>query len=139
MNPHSKKAFTLVEMLLVVAIIAVLVALLMPTLTKARIVVQVGVVKADLSQIELALERFQNDFGEFPPTAVPGYSLKDQGWGDIPTFNNLNSSAECLWFFLCTKFEAGNNDNADRTAQGIDFVLYRVQRQTVGRLPAGPR
>ena len=63
------KAFTLVELLVVIAVIAVLVAILVPCLAKAREQAKVVVANAELAQIALALEMYMEaENGKCPPT-----------------------------------------------------------------------
>lgn len=141
MNLHNRKAFTLVELLAVIAIIGVLMALLLPTLIGAMRQARVGVAKSDLAQLALALERFQADFGDYPPTAVPGYSLEEQdsNW-DADVFEDLDTPGECLWFFLCNKFEAGYNDNQVRKDAGIAFTAADLPERwkILDKVTAGP-
>lgn len=62
-------AFTLVEVLVVVAILALLVALLLPSMSRARLRSRVVVVHSDLRQITIALDAYameQKD--KYPPT-----------------------------------------------------------------------
>jgi prepilin-type N-terminal cleavage/methylation domain-containing protein len=64
-----KRAFTLVELLAVVGIIALLMAILMPVASRAREQAKVVVVNAELSQIGLALEMYMADHDDkHPPT-----------------------------------------------------------------------
>jgi prepilin-type N-terminal cleavage/methylation domain-containing protein len=66
-----KKAFTLIELLAVIAIVALLMAILLPAMGQARLQAKVVVVNAELSQIGMALEAysFDND-SKYPPTRV---------------------------------------------------------------------
>jgi len=65
----QKRAFTLTELLVVVAIIALLLAILMPSLGKARLQAKILVTNAELSDIGLALEAYGMDHeNKFPPT-----------------------------------------------------------------------
>ncbi|AQT69750.1 PilD-dependent protein PddA [Anaerohalosphaera lusitana] len=65
------KAFTLVELLVVIAVLAMLLAVLMPTLAAAKKRAKVTAVNAELKQIALALETYaHNNAGRFPPTYV---------------------------------------------------------------------
>jgi len=66
-----KKAFTLVELLVVIGVIALLCAFILPALGKARESAKNTVVNAELQQIALALECYGHDHKDtFPPTYV---------------------------------------------------------------------
>jgi prepilin-type N-terminal cleavage/methylation domain-containing protein len=58
--------FTLVELLIVIAIIGILVALLLPALAKAKCVTKNGTCKAIISDISRAFESYEADFGIYP-------------------------------------------------------------------------
>ena len=59
--------FTLVEMLVVITIIGVLASLVTVAAVAARQYVKVGIIKTEMSQIEMALEQYKNTHGEYPP------------------------------------------------------------------------
>ena len=65
---HKKLAFTLVELLTVLAIITILVALLIPALAMVRKMVRETQQKAQLTTIEMGLTAFKNDYGDYPPS-----------------------------------------------------------------------
>jgi prepilin-type N-terminal cleavage/methylation domain-containing protein len=64
----KKSAFTLVELLAVLGIIAILVSLLIPALTMVRKVAKETQQKAQITTIELAIVAFKNDYGDYPPS-----------------------------------------------------------------------
>ncbi len=66
-----KRAFTLIEVLVVVAVIATLLGILLPATGRARLQAKVVTVNAELRGIGLALEAysFDND-SHYPPTRV---------------------------------------------------------------------
>jgi len=72
MNPKTRNGFTLVELLVVVAIIVLLVAILLPALAKARMGAKRSRVSSQLHVISVALHAFANDMGEFPTSDAFG-------------------------------------------------------------------
>lgn len=69
-----KRGFTLVELLIVVAIIAVLVAILIPNFLRARGQSQVAASKSNLKTLGGALEQYHVDNGRYPTGTGPaGY------------------------------------------------------------------
>ncbi len=70
-NQRNKKfltGFTIVELLTVLAIIAMLVALLIPALALVRNIAKQTQQKAQFTTIELALTAFKSDYGDYPPS-----------------------------------------------------------------------
>lgn len=63
-----KKGFTLVELLVVISIIALLMGILIPSLSKAREQAKITVVDTELRQIGLALEVYFENNQKYPPT-----------------------------------------------------------------------
>jgi type II secretion system protein G len=65
--PHSdERGFTLIEMMIVVAIIAILVAILVPNFMRARAQAQTAACEANLKEIATALEEYQTDHEAYP-------------------------------------------------------------------------
>lgn len=69
MKSKNKKAFTIVELLTVMAVIAILIGLLVPALDKVRRIAKDVQQKAQFHSIEVALEIFKNQEEEYPPSA----------------------------------------------------------------------
>ncbi|HUW83007.1 MAG TPA: prepilin-type N-terminal cleavage/methylation domain-containing protein [Phycisphaerae bacterium] len=63
---NARKAFTLVELLTVIAIIALLISILLPSLNKARQQARRTAVQAYFHAIDAGLELFRNDQGSYP-------------------------------------------------------------------------
>lgn len=68
-QPHAAAAFTLIELLIVVAIIAVLAAIAVPNLLEARVRSLVARSQSDLRTLAVGLESYRVDGNGYPPHA----------------------------------------------------------------------
>lgn len=64
----TRRSFTLIEVLVIVLIIGILMAILAPSLSRAREQAKVVIVNAELRQIGVALDMYFDDYRKFPPT-----------------------------------------------------------------------
>jgi len=76
---RGREAFTLVEILVVIGILAMLSALLVPTVMKARNSAYNAKVKAEIDMLHMALMNYKNEYGSFPPA----------DFGNVPTVGPL--------------------------------------------------
>jgi len=85
MRSKRPSAFTLLELLTVIAIIGVLAALLFPALRSARLTANKARTKVQFSQWSAAMECFRNEYGHYPvldPTALVNGSATTAITGD---------------------------------------------------------
>ncbi len=61
-----RRGFTLIELLVVVAIIAMLIAILVPSLSRARLKAKVTKAHAELRGIGIALHQYHDDYRDYP-------------------------------------------------------------------------
>ncbi|MCD4831842.1 MAG: type II secretion system GspH family protein [Anaerohalosphaeraceae bacterium] len=83
MAKNNNKAFTLVELLVVISIIALLMGILLPSLSVAREQGRCVVCKSNLKNIGLALRLYIDEFEGKMPSADPypgSYGQKSQHW-----------------------------------------------------------
>ena len=72
----ARSGFTVVELLMVLAIISLLVGLLLPAMALVRKTARETKQKAQFATIELTLATFKNDYGDYPPSAGWDYTTK---------------------------------------------------------------
>lgn len=61
----KRSGFTLVELLVVISIIALLAAILLPVLKRARLTAQAANCRSNMQQIGLAMEMYSNEYNEY--------------------------------------------------------------------------
>src|SRR5262245_15991337 len=69
-NQSKRAGFTLVEMLVVVVIIGVIMGLISAAVVKARAAGTAARNRAEISQLELAVEAFKQKYGVYPPSKL---------------------------------------------------------------------
>ncbi|MBN2476940.1 MAG: prepilin-type N-terminal cleavage/methylation domain-containing protein [Pirellulales bacterium] len=66
-NRPPRRAFTLVEILIVIVIIGMLVGLTLPAVIAARNRAKEAVIKTDLDQLSMAIQHYKGEYGDYPP------------------------------------------------------------------------
>ncbi len=77
----TSRGFTLVEMLVVVAIIGILASLITAAAWRAVVTARNGAIKVEISKLDLAVKAFKEKFGDYPPdfsdlTVLPRFMRK---------------------------------------------------------------
>ncbi len=88
--PPRARAFTLVEMLVVIAIIGILAGLLLPALAKAKEKAKVAAARSDMASLTAALTQYEADYSRFPATTFAEAGGVDFTYG-LPNLTNSNS------------------------------------------------
>jgi general secretion pathway protein G len=81
---HRKRAFTLIEILVVVAIIALLAAILFPAFQSARGKARSAVCQSNLKQIGAAIQMYTQDYDRFPRGLDPSDKYSPEIWSSRP-------------------------------------------------------
>ena len=72
LSPSRRRAFTLIELLIVIAIIAILAALLFPVGAKIKNGATIKKAQAELLQVETAINSYKAKYGHYPPDGSTG-------------------------------------------------------------------
>ena len=107
---HNKKGFTLVELLVVISIIAILLAVLIPSLNKARELARRIVCASNAKNTFLAMSSYAQTFGCFYPSRNGSY------WLNWKTGATLASDYDSVW--------AKGSSGKDNPIDGINVVAY---------------
>jgi len=86
-----RKAFTLVEILIVVVILGILAAIVVPQFTNATQDAQAGNIQTQLDTLNNQIELFRARTNNYPGTATPG-TLVGTDWSDMINGGYLKSA-----------------------------------------------
>ena len=113
--------FTLVELLVVIGIIALLISILLPALSKARDSAREVMCMNNLRQIGLGVAMYQNDFSGWVPVANAGFPV-------TPAL-----SAPAYWDAMLWKYVTGRNEpNPIKPAGWIPSPIWQCPFDATG-------
>ncbi len=106
----NTKGFSLIELLIVIAIISIITAIVVPNLMSANIRAKVSGVKADMGSIAIALEDYKVDYGEYPRDSR--FSRSTSYASDVIAQPNQAFNGE------------GGTDSDNNDAIGVGYLVY---------------
>jgi prepilin-type N-terminal cleavage/methylation domain-containing protein/prepilin-type processing-associated H-X9-DG protein len=95
---RARRAFTLIELLVVVSIIALLIAILLPSLTAAREQARIATCLSNLKSMGLGIQLYSNEHRVLPgPLHPPIYRMTV---AEDPRFQKYPEDSFAVWFLL---------------------------------------
>ncbi len=110
MSRTGERGFTLIEMMIVVAIIAILVGILVPNFMRARAQAQTAACEANLKEIATALEEYETDHEAYPDvTSLTDVTNSETNLGQYLRQTPIDPVAPTGFYqYQVTNYNAGN-------------------------------
>jgi prepilin-type N-terminal cleavage/methylation domain-containing protein len=137
-TPPRRRAFTLIEMLVVIAIIAILAGILLPALGGVKRKAKIKIAKSEMNMIVAAIKEYESSYERYPAskpveatsTAVsPDYTF---GVGMLASDGRARDNSELMEILLDIDRVGGPNEGHRRNPKKL--VLLHA-KQVTGELP----
>src|SRR4051794_7569134 len=144
MSPPSRRGFTLVELLVVIAVIAVLIALLLPAVQKVREAANRTKCLNNLKQTGLAIHNYHDAFGQFPaattPVPDPNYWMHGPTWwARVLPYIEQDNAYNQSHFVGYTWWFGDTGDPSDRNVyNNVAFSLLQCPSSSLPQWGASP-
>jgi prepilin-type N-terminal cleavage/methylation domain-containing protein len=129
-----RRAFTLVELLVVISIIAVLAAFLIPVAGSVARSRKISVAQSELQQIETALENYKAKYGAYPPSNTNNPAVNQLYYelsgttnviaGGVPSYQTVDAASTVSVATYINTFSVGGIVNCSK-GNGEDVVLAK--------------
>lgn len=138
-----RSAFTLVELLMVVGIIAILVSITIPIVGKVRRSAQEAATRALIGQIESAAQQYFNDFSAYPGPFSHAFMVQSQqqlGLGGDPLYqyNSSNNFTDEITNGAATAGYNGLSDPQIKRLTGTENLVLGLMGGLISNNPADP-
>lgn len=118
---NNKNAFTLIELIVVISIIAILMSILLPSLSKARQQVKAVVCLSNTRQIGFAFIQYSQEYNNY---TMPNYAPStDTYWWGQKLINGIDHTKGFVWPYLQTDLK----DRSVYECPTQKYGSYRLQ------------
>lgn len=125
---RHRVAFTLVEIMVAIVIIAILMAFLLPALSGVNTRAKISAVKADMDQLTTGIAAFKLDLGREPPSSLTFYEAGGAAWNvsttDGPRSRGIIASLFPRFAFGATDFNQDGDTTDVITLDGAECLVF---------------
>lgn len=125
---RRRLAFTLVELLVVISIIAILAGLLLPVLAKAKEKGKKAVAQTEIKNLAAAISSYESTYSRYPARK----ESEDAAGGNDYTFGLVNNRTNSEVMIILLDRAIGFNANHERNPREIPFIQARIARTGQG-------
>lgn len=130
-----RSAFTLIEILAVIVVIAILISLLVPAVMGAMKKVRITSVRAEISQFETAIGKFKATYGMEPPSSIVLQETA-ANWASDPTSRAIIRQLWQQYDFTANIDINGNGNTTDTiTLTGPECLVFFLGGPNVTNTP----
>lgn len=121
-----RKGFTLIELMIVIAIIAILAAVLVPNFMRAREASRYNACKSNLKNLSTAMEMYSSDFDGMYPGGTSGGTITEAGDPSIGTGPNGASAFRASYVGKRTSCPTARSMNYHIIipSGGVQYTIY---------------
>ena len=129
MRKSAKKGFTLIELIIVIAILGILAAVLIPKIAGVKTKSQVGVNRTNSRQVQSALAQYYADNDKYPTTLTDAENAVKDSIGHIPFYKDGTTHMFTAYTtnaadgFVLTYADDLGTDGVTESTQGTVHVL----------------
>jgi competence protein ComGC len=138
MKYKRRPGLTFMEIMTVVLIMALLIGLLVPALTKVRKMAKEAAQKSQLATIEMAITAFRNDYGDYPPSdmsAANDYCGVQKLAEALVGKDLLGFHPKSVWDSIGAHYGTSDANLAERKGPYLELATANVFR--LGNVSAG--
>jgi len=133
-SPRVSRAFTLIEMLVVISIIAILAGILLPTVGRAKLNAQVRKAHAEIKLLEQAIISYHSTYSRYPvSSAVMGYATTNNSDEDYTYGGTIATGSTPMDLRDYASNTLNTNANGEVIAILMDLEYYPNGSPTLNR------